>query len=128
MLVAAERSEAALGDSLFPTSHLPSRRPTLTMVVEIGGHYGFRQVIQKAAGASSNNGQRREDHFGDVGEMIPSSRQLGPGRQNVQCVGLTPGLPPVRRYNEVANPDRRARRDAEGPSVRRWDALVERKI
>jgi hypothetical protein len=63
----------------------------------------FGQVLQKAAGASFNNGQRSEDHFGDVGEMIPCSRQLGPGRQNVKCAGVTPGFPSHHLLNSTVN-------------------------
>jgi hypothetical protein len=50
----------------------------------------FGQVIQKAAGANSSNGQRGKDHFVDVTEMIPRSRLLAPKKRNVKCVGVTP--------------------------------------
>lgn len=55
------------------------------------------QVIQKTSGACFNSGQHSEDHFVGVLEMIPCSRQLGPGRRNVKCVGLPPVLSRLRR-------------------------------
>lgn len=52
----------------------------------------FEQVFQKASVACFNGGRRSEDHFIKVTEMIPYSRQLGPRRRNVDCIGVTPGL------------------------------------
>jgi hypothetical protein len=52
----------------------------------------FEQVLQKASVACFNSGQRIEDHFGDVDEMVLRSRQLGPRRRNVKHAGLTHGI------------------------------------
>jgi hypothetical protein len=46
------------------------------------------QVLQKAAGASFNSGRRSGDHFVEVTETVPRSRQLGPRRQNGKCAGV----------------------------------------
>jgi hypothetical protein len=51
----------------------------------------FGQVIQKASVAWFNSGQRAEDRFVDVTEMVARSRQLGARRRN--CVGLTSSIP-----------------------------------
>jgi hypothetical protein len=55
----------------------------------------FEQVFQKVSVACFNRGRRSEDHFIEITEMIASSRQLGPRRRNVKCVGVTP-VSPVR--------------------------------
>jgi hypothetical protein len=52
----------------------------------------FEQVFQKASVACCNSGRRGEDHFIEVTEMIPYSRQRRPKRRNVKCVGVTPIL------------------------------------
>ena len=48
----------------------------------------FGQVLRKARVACFNSGQRSEDHFVDVAEMVPRRRQLGPKGWNVKCVGV----------------------------------------
>jgi hypothetical protein len=53
----------------------------------------FGQVLQKASVAGCNRGYRIEDHFVEVTEMSACRKQLGSGRQNVKCVGLTPYFP-----------------------------------
>jgi hypothetical protein len=52
----------------------------------------FEQVFQKASVACFSGGRRSEDHLIEVTEMIAYSRQPGPRRRSVKCVGLPPGL------------------------------------
>jgi hypothetical protein len=52
----------------------------------------FGQVLQKASLACFNSSRRSEDHFIEVTEMIPYSRQLGPRGRNVKWVGGTPSF------------------------------------
>jgi hypothetical protein len=52
----------------------------------------FEQVFQRASVVCFNCGRRSEDHFIEVAEMIPYRRQLGPRRQNVKWVGVSPAF------------------------------------
>ena len=48
----------------------------------------FGEIRQKGRTACLETGQRVEDHFVDIAEMIPGGRQCGAERRNVQCVGV----------------------------------------
>ena len=48
----------------------------------------FERVLRNASVACFNSSRRSEDHSIEVTEMIPYSRQLGPRRRNVKCVGV----------------------------------------
>jgi hypothetical protein len=60
----------------------------------------FGRVLQKASVARCSSGQHSEDHFVEVTEMVPHSRQLRPRRRNVKCVGVTAGFAQGKQYEQ----------------------------